>query len=536
MNTPSKIHGYLSEEQKSKFTITAGIIGASFLILHFILPFVFMLFMFPSMMFMQNDMFKRQELNKSTVLNNQLWYTSDSFGPGNQSSKPLMQKVSITDKQEPEKVCGLSIDSPWLLADKNTLWLISSSAVGYIKNNQVELIPDTRTLGEIYRPFLYQGLPAVIENSPEGFNLVVFKDRQWLPGKKLSLEGSNEASKLREIQIVVLEDNEINIFAMFDSIIYFRKGLPFADKNPTDRWEPVTPSGYHWCAVNLNGKPAVFYTEKQQGINSTIYGARSADGKWGKFFNYQSPVMDQFSVHPLQSEKFLIALNSFPGSFYIINAANNTVSGKFRHGNNFPFPPGMMAMMFIPHIFSFILPLMLALVLSSLMLKYRVCYYTSDDDRQVPFASLTRRALSQIIDAVFAGFPIIIGMIIMFQSIFDFEKMLTSDTPYFMLSGMLFMLAGLGWGLICLFLFSWWEGTCGQTPGKWFLGIKVLGTDLQPCGFGRAIVRNLLKFVDGFLQFMVGIMLIALTENWQRIGDMAARTIVVMKEKKDVQI
>jgi len=40
-------------------------------------------------------------------------------------------------------------------------------------------------------------------------------------------------------------------------------------------------------------------------------------------------------------------------------------------------------------------------------------------------------------------------------------------------------------------------------------------------------VRNLLKFADGFFNFMVGLLVSALSENWQRVGDMAARTVVV---------
>jgi uncharacterized RDD family membrane protein YckC len=63
------------------------------------------------------------------------------------------------------------------------------------------------------------------------------------------------------------------------------------------------------------------------------------------------------------------------------------------------------------------------------------------------------------------------------------------------------------------------------------VGIRVLGTDLQPCGFGRAFLRNLLTLVDGFFSFLVGALLVALTENWQRLGDMAARTIVVVDQK-----
>ncbi len=93
------------------------------------------------------------------------------------------------------------------------------------------------------------------------------------------------------------------------------------------------------------------------------------------------------------------------------------------------------------------------------------------------------------------------------------------------------MLGELIWGLVCLLVFSLLEGKWGATPGKWAVRIRVLGTDLRPCGFGRALVRNLLKFIDGFFNFMVGILLAALSENWQRVGDMAARTVVVRVRK-----
>ncbi len=94
----------------------------------------------------------------------------------------------------------------------------------------------------------------------------------------------------------------------------------------------------------------------------------------------------------------------------------------------------------------------------------------------------------------------------------------------------LFALAFL-WMLLTLVAFSYLEGRFGKTPGKWLLRIRVLGTDLRVCGFGRALVRNLLTFVDGFFNFLVGVLLVALTENWQRLGDLAARTIVVVDEK-----
>jgi hypothetical protein len=35
-------------------------------------------------------------------------------------------------------------------------------------------------------------------------------------------------------------------------------------------------------------------------------------------------------------------------------------------------------------------------------------------------------------------------------------------------------------------------------------------------------------FIDGFFNYMVGILIVAFKEKWQRVGDLAARTVVVM--------
>jgi uncharacterized RDD family membrane protein YckC len=45
-------------------------------------------------------------------------------------------------------------------------------------------------------------------------------------------------------------------------------------------------------------------------------------------------------------------------------------------------------------------------------------------------------------------------------------------------------------------------------------------------------MRNALKLVDGFFNFLVGILLVAFTPEWQRVGDLAARTIVVRVPKQ----
>ena len=61
--------------------------------------------------------------------------------------------------------------------------------------------------------------------------------------------------------------------------------------------------------------------------------------------------------------------------------------------------------------------------------------------------------------------------------------------------------------------------------GPWY----VLADEQIPSG--ESLLRNLLVFADGFFSFLVGAMLVALSENWQRLGDLAARTIVVADRK-----
>lgn len=72
----------------------------------------------------------------------------------------------------------------------------------------------------------------------------------------------------------------------------------------------------------------------------------------------------------------------------------------------------------------------------------------------------------------------------------------------------------------------------GQTIGKRVAGIRVVRNNGLPVGVLAVIIRNLLRVVD-YLPFyyLIGAICIAASEKNQRLGDMAAGTVVV-KEKK----
>lgn len=86
-------------------------------------------------------------------------------------------------------------------------------------------------------------------------------------------------------------------------------------------------------------------------------------------------------------------------------------------------------------------------------------------------------------------------------------------------------------GLLLLAYLVAFEGSSGQTIGKRLLGIVVVDLEGDPIGYRAALVRTLLHVVD-FLPtlYIVGFVLILVTDRWQRVGDIGAGTVVVLTE------
>jgi uncharacterized RDD family membrane protein YckC len=74
------------------------------------------------------------------------------------------------------------------------------------------------------------------------------------------------------------------------------------------------------------------------------------------------------------------------------------------------------------------------------------------------------------------------------------------------------------------------EGYLGQTLGKMLLGIKVVREDTGGVpGLKAAAIRTVLRIVDGFFSYLVAFVAVLASRKNQRIGDMAAHTLVVRK-------
>jgi uncharacterized RDD family membrane protein YckC len=105
---------------------------------------------------------------------------------------------------------------------------------------------------------------------------------------------------------------------------------------------------------------------------------------------------------------------------------------------------------------------------------------------------------------------------------------------------------GVGTGvlLVAWFALSWFYGGLfetfwnGQTPGKRILGLRVLSDNGQPINALQAVLRNVLRDVDampmvsiGIPVYVLGLVTMSANDRFQRLGDLASGTIVVVEKR-----
>jgi uncharacterized RDD family membrane protein YckC len=525
----ASIGGYRSEASKRRFTITAGILGTVFLVAQFALPFAMMLgvMAFSSQAFDVD--FTYRDPHYATVVGGGILFVETAPDFGDEPASSALVKATFEPTFGTEIVASEIDGKPYLIAGEDRVWLISRGSIAFLQFGQLVSVEQSKKLAETSMPFLFEGVPAILERWPTELALVVHDGSDWQTRSTFPVVVPNpECGCGLDWARAVADDLGIHVFLEFGDSLYY--GLWDPEQYDDIRWELVGDAGNGWDPVIWRGEPSVFVLTSREGGNDLIWKSR-ADNTWTEALRLQNRYGDLVSAVRVPRSDSVIVLfgSSYASSFAVLEIdASGVVEENWvgEKPQDMDLVPGfMVAIMATQYGTMFLFPLILAIVLSAMMRRHRVTAY-SDGPRQEEFASLTRRAVAQLIDvAIFAG-PSIVAMVLFMRmtlaGVMDEPEGFPDFVAYFAP-----ILASLAWALVVGLLFTFTEGRSGVTPGKWVTKIRVLGTDLQPCGFGRALVRNLLKCVDGFFNFMVGIMVVALSENWQRVGDMAARTVVV---------
>jgi uncharacterized RDD family membrane protein YckC len=132
-----------------------------------------------------------------------------------------------------------------------------------------------------------------------------------------------------------------------------------------------------------------------------------------------------------------------------------------------------------------------------------------------------RRSLAYLLDIAVMAILLIVGYFVSIS--------LTFGQP-----------SGLGPILVIYFALTWGYGAfCeaifnGRTVGKMALGIRVMTVEGVPITGAHAAIRNLIGTLDGPLVFLylTALTSMVLTSKFQRLGDLAAGTMVVVEETR----
>jgi uncharacterized RDD family membrane protein YckC len=142
---------------------------------------------------------------------------------------------------------------------------------------------------------------------------------------------------------------------------------------------------------------------------------------------------------------------------------------------------------------------------------------------EMPLAGIGSRFIALLVDMLIwaAGLSV---LFLLFWFIDPAVRAFSRLSYQWVVAIVLMTLFLLNWGYFTLFEAFW----NGRTPGKRIARIRVIQHSGRPIGLFESMARNLIRFVDQFPGFyVVGMIAMFITNRHQRLGDLAAGTLVV---------
>jgi uncharacterized RDD family membrane protein YckC len=148
---------------------------------------------------------------------------------------------------------------------------------------------------------------------------------------------------------------------------------------------------------------------------------------------------------------------------------------------------------------------------------------------QFPLAGVGSRGLALLLDLLIQAVAVMILVILSVILVPSLGRF-SSTASKWVIAAFIFVPFSLYWGYFTLFeAFGH-----GQTPGKSITGIRVIQQTGRPIGLFESMVRNLIRVIDWLPGFYgVGVVSIFVTRRQQRLGDLAAGTLVIHERGVD---
>ena len=425
------------------------------------------------------------------------------------------------------------------------LWAVSEDSVSMVKGGQnvISRYPK-RFLNAPSKPFLYQNQLAVIDKlKDDSYVLLTWNEGEWtdvgiVMGPPTMIKSRWNIEELR----VISDKDSYFLFFSDGQTITFHEGIPFlSESEPASALKPEnqilatykagfteyrgwtkTPIsanwGTSWDVAFINGELCAFSTITSG--NGTDIQQFRRDGAWKQV---QSNFVTQAS------------------SFCVVGGDSGYLVGNDLHLHRIDGLSGIqrnksdvLMTDYTRVVVGFLIRLVPCLMATTvlvvcttwLMARHRNSDYLYGK-RTVTQASVLRRGLARAVDTVITVFPAAFWFVVAVTTAFDNQTGYGVFGDLTSVSTMLFSIFGIWLGSI--FVLSYAEGRYGITPGKWMCGIRTMRTTLRPCGMIRSLSRQLLVYADSLflLIWLPGVLLIAFTRHWQRLGDLASDTVVI---------
>ncbi len=438
-----------------------------------------------------------------------------------------------------------------LLVVDQQMWAVSETTVFHIQNNQAIQRNPRRALIQPTKPFIYQGRLAVIDkNRSDVYSLLTWNEDEWFEVGQVEAPITSFVSGWFRPELRVISYGEtLHLFFFDGQQISYREGVTFVlDSDPVSALSPENsptadplvsvvptklPPNWQYTLISVNWSTlwdVAFINDELHLFclysgNSAMQRYQLQNGLWMNTSSSLSVTTSSFSIasgSPSYLVTDVLELVVVDGSAN----AQPTIAGRqatYEFQNMYS-DLGM--------IIRYSLAIGLLLIGTWwLMRRFRSSQYVYGK-RNVIQASVLRRCLARCVDSILTVLPAWFWLSTSMDGNSDLRFSGASSNDPLLTLLKFFLIFGLWVGSIVVISVA--EGCWGFTPGKWLLGIRTLRTTLRPCGILRALVREMLVYVDSlfFLTWIPGVLLIAFSKNWQRLGDFAADTVVVLEPQR----
>src|ERR1035438_6346164 len=144
-------------------------------------------------------------------------------------------------------------------------------------------------------------------------------------------------------------------------------------------------------------------------------------------------------------------------------------------------------------------------------------------DIEMPIAGIGSRFIALLVDYLIWGAGLLV-LILLFSFFLPGIESFSKISAQWATAIFIFIVFLLQWGYFTLFEAFW----NGRTPGKRVARIRVIQRSGRAIGLFESMARNLVRYVDQIPFFYaVGVIAMFVTRQHQRLGDLAAGTLVV---------